>query len=444
MKRILSKEDVERFSSAFDVDPRNLLALNAVTNNDINTTALNWEAVKSIDHTYSHLIKTASATSQGATGRCWIFAGLNTLRIEAMKKLNLKEFELSQSYLMFWDKLEKANYFLENIIETRNEPLDGRLVMWLLANIIPDAGQWDMFVNLVKKYGVVPKTVMPETKSSSASRGMNSRLISKLREYAKMLRDMNERGASLEEIREAKSEALEEFYRMLCIHMGKPPKSFYWEWRNKDNVFHRHGWITPQEFFKEYVGFDLDAMVCLINAPTKDKPFNKMYTVQYLGNVVGGQIVRYLNVDIEAVKKAAVEMVKDSQAVWFGADAGKRSHRDLGVFDPNIYNYGTVYGTEFKLDKAARLDYGHSRMTHAMVFTGVDIDEEDEPMKWRVENSWGPQVGDKGFYTMTTRWFEEYVYEVMIHKKYLSKELLEVLDTEPIVLKPWDPMGALA
>jgi len=444
MNRVLNDKDVERFSASFEKDPKNILAMNAVTQSDIRETALNREVVNRIDHTYSHLIKTGKATAQGQTGRCWMFAGLNILRIEAMKKLNLKEFELSQPYLMFWDKLEKANYFLENIIETRGEPLDGRLVMWLLAHIIPDAGQWDMFVNLVKKYGVVPKPVMPETKSSGASRFMNTCLTTKLREYARDLRAMHEGGASLEEMRKAKGCLLEEYYRMLRIHLGTPPSSFYWEWRDKDDVFHRHGEITPQEFFEEYIGFDLDSMACLINAPTKDKPYKRMYTVQYLNNVVGGQEVRYLNIDIETMKKAAGEMVKDGHAVWFGADAGKMSHRDMGVFDPNIYDYERVYGIEFKLDKAARLDYGHSRMTHAMVFTGVDIDEDGKPRKWRVENSWGDRVGDKGFYTMSDRWFEEYTYEVMIQKKYLSEELLKVLVTEPIVLKPWDPMGALA
>jgi bleomycin hydrolase len=440
----LRKEDIDRFSVSFEADPKNILAMNAVTKNEIREVALNRAAVSGVDHTYSHLIKTGKATAQGQTGRCWIFAGLNMLRIYAMERLGLKDFELSQTYFMFWDKLEKANYFLENIIETRDEPLDGRVVMWLLSHIVPDAGQWDMFVNLVEKYGVVPKKFMPETKSSMASRQMNGRLVEKLREWARDLRVMSEGGASVGEMRTAKDCMLEEFYRMLRIHLGTPPTRFYWEWRDKDDVFHRRGWITPREFYEEYVGFDLDSMACLINAPTRDKPYNRMFTVQYLGNVVGGHGVRYLNVPIGVMKKAAAEMVKDGHPVWFGADAGKASYRDLGVFDPEIYDYGTVYGTEFGLDKAERLDYGQSRMTHAMVFTGVDIDEGGGPRRWRVENSWGEEPGDKGFYTMVDGWFDEYCYEVMVDKKYLSEELLKVLDTEPLVLKPWDPMGALA
>ena len=444
MSEEINLKRIEDYSKSFDADPRNILAMNAVTRNDVQETALSKETLNNVSHTYSHLIKTGTATAQGMTGRCWVFAGLNMLRIYAMKKLNLKEFEFSQTYMMFWDKLEKGNYFLEKIIETRDMPLDSRIVMWLLNNIVPDAGQWDMFVNLVKKYGVMPKEVMPETKSSMASRLMNRRFQAKLREIAKTLRDMNDAGASVEAIRKAKDDALEEYYRMVCIHLGSPPKEFYWQWRDKDNEFHRHGMITPQKFYKEYLGFDLDRMICLINAPTKDKPYNKMYTVQYLGNVVEGQNIRYLNVPAEVMEKAASKMVKEGKPVWFGADAGKMSYREQGVFDMGIYDYDNVYGSEFKLDKAARLDYGYSKMTHAMVFTGVDIDETEKPRKWRVENSWGTKVGDKGFYTMSEEWFREYVYEVMIDRSYLSKEILEVLDTEPVKLNPWDPMGALA
>jgi bleomycin hydrolase len=444
VKKQIRTEDIERFTTAFDAEPKNLLALNAVAKNGIGAVALSRAVVNQTDHTYSHLIETPEATSQEKTGRCWLFAGLNTLRLAAMKKMNLESFELSQAHLMFWDKLEKANFFLENIIETVDEPLDGRLVMWLLANSLPDGGQWDMFVNLVEKYGVVPKSVMPETNSSSDSRPMNLLLIAKLREYAQVLREMHERSASIKEMRQAKGEMMEEFYRMVSIHLGQPPSKFLWEWRDKDKEFHRHGEITPTEFFEQYVGFDLNDTVCLINAPTKDKPYRKLYTVQYLGNVVGGHAVRYLNADIETLKKAAAGMIVDGQAVWFGCDVGKMLEREMGILDLKVYDYELVYGTRFKLDKAGRLDYGHSRMTHAMVLTGVDLDDSGEPIKWRVENSWGTKIGDKGYMVMADTWFDEFLYEVLVSKKYLSPKLLEVLDTEPVVLPPWDPMGALA
>ena len=237
---------------------------------------------------------------------------------------------------------------------------------------------------------------------------------------------------------------MEVFYRMLSIHLGKPPTSFFWEWRDKDEAFHRHGEITPTAFFETYVDADLDDKVCLINAPTDDKPFERLYTVQYLGNVVDGEIVRYLNVDIETLKKAAVDMIQDGKAVWFGCDVGKWLERKMGIMDPSIYDYELVYGTKFQLDKADRLDYGHSRMTHAMVLTGVDLDDAGDPMKWRVENSWGTDLGDDGYMLMTDAWFDEFVYELTVSKTYLSSDLLAVLDAEPIVLPPWDPMGALA
>ena len=238
MDKALDSEDISLFNRAFEADPKNQLALNAVTMTGIGPASLNRQILADASHTFSHLIETQEATDQKKSGRCWLFAGLNTLRHASMRVLNVEQFEFSQAYLMFWDKLEKANFFIENMIETRDEPLDGRLVMWLLANPLPDAGQWDMFVNLVKKYGVVPKNEMPETESSSQSASMNEILLAKLREYAKEIREMNSQGASLDLMRKRKQELLTEFYRMLAIHMGIPPRSFTWEWRDKDRVFH--------------------------------------------------------------------------------------------------------------------------------------------------------------------------------------------------------------
>ncbi len=444
MKESLTNEDTKRFLASFDSDPKNRLALNAVTQNGIAAVALSRKEVDRINYTFSNLIESPEATNQEASGRCWLFSGLSLLSLEAMKKLKVQTFELSEVYQMFWDKLEKANYFLESIIETRDEPLDERTILFLLSDPLPDGGQWDMFVNLVEKYGVVPKSFMPETISSSDSDSMNTLLVSKLREYAKSLRDMHAQGSSVEELRKSKCELLEEFYRMLAIHLGKPPFNFYWEWRDKVNVFHRDGNMTPREFYKKYVDVDLDDLVCLINAPTKDKPYNKAYTVKYLGNVIGGRQVRYLNVDIETLKKAAVEMIKDNHAVWFGCDVGQMLETEMGAMDLNVYDYDLVYGAEFKLDKAGRLEYRNSEMTHAMVLTGVDLDETGKPRKWRVENSWGAKIGDKGYMCMMDEWFDEYLFEITVRRKYLSPELLSVLSTEPVVLPPWDPMGTLA
>jgi len=440
----VTKGDIQRFSAAFDADPKNLLALNAVTKNGIAAVALSRKEVGRINYTFSNLVESPGATNQEDSGRCWLFSGLSLLSLEAMKTLNVKTFELSEVYQTFWDKLEKANYFLENIIETRDEPLDSRMILSLLSDPLSDGGQWDMFVNLVEKYGVVPKSFMPETYSSNNSDSMNTVLDTKVREYAKFLRDMYAQGSSIEEMRKSKWELLEEFYRMLAIHLGKPPRNFYWEWRDKDKVFHRDGDMTPKDFYEKYVSLDLDDLVCLINAPTKDKPYNKMYTVQYLGNVVGGHPIRYLKVDMETLKKAAVEMIKENHAVWFGCDVDQMLETSKGAMDLNVYDYETVHGTGIKLDKAGRLDYRNSEMTHAMVLTGVDLDETGKPRKWRVENSWGAKIGDKGYMYMMDEWFDEYLFEITVRKRYLSPELLSILQTEPVVLPPWDPFGSLA
>lgn len=440
----ISAEQIASFQEAFGRDPQARLALNAVAKNPLHSVVLNRAVVTGIDHTFSELLKSNPATSQNQSGRCWLFAGLNLFRSVAMEKLNVDAFELSQNYLLFWDKLEKANYFLETILATLDEPTDGRLVMFLMHDPLQDGGQWDMFVNLIDKYGVVPKSVMPETQSSSSTGVMRHTMTTLLRENGAQLRRMHAAGIDQQTLRERKAAMLGNFYRMLCVHLGEPPTSFSWQWRDKDDQFHRDGELTPQEFYKRYVDFDLDSMACLIHCPTDDKPLNKLYTIQHLGNVVEGHIVRYLNVDIAVFKQAAVDMLKNGRPVWFGCDVGKMLERELGILDVDLYDYQSVYGVGFKANKAERVEYGHSLMTHAMVFTGVDLADDGTPRKWRVENSWGDKIGDKGYLVMSDRWFDEYMYEVVVDKRYVPAELLPLLEGDPVVLPPWDPMGALA
>jgi bleomycin hydrolase len=442
--KTLDAHVISRFEKAFDKDPKNTLAMNSVTENGISSTSLNRKDVDRINFIFSHQIDSPEATNQERSGRCWLFSGLSFLALEAMKKLNVKTFELSEIYQMFWDKLEKANFFLESIIETREEPLDSRLLMWLLSDPLSDGGQWDMFVNLVRKYGVVPKSFMPETKSSNNSDAMNTLLETKLREYAKLIRDKHNANNELKKLYSIKQKSLEEFYRMLVVCLGKPPTEFYWEWRDRDEKFHRYGKTTPKEFYREYIGVDLNDFVCVINAPTKDKPLNRTYTVRNLGNVVDGRPIRYLNVDMKSLKKATIATIKDNHAVWFGCDVGQMLATERGAMDLNIYDYNLVFGTKFDLDKASRLEYGCSKMTHAMLLTGVDLSESGSPRKWRVENSWGAKIGDKGYMYMMDEWFDQFLYEVTVNKKYLGSELLKALELEPVILEPWDPMGSLA
>jgi len=427
----------------FDSKPHHRQMQNAVTVTAVDKLALNRVVMTGLDDSFSCKLDDWSVTNQKRTGRCWIFAGTNLLRVGAMKKMNLKDFEFSQSYVFFWDKIERANYFLESIIDTASRHDGDRTVDFLLDNVLSDGGQWNMFVSLVKKHGLVPKTVMPESESSSNSTMMNNILRAKLREGAKRLRDMQGNGASTTELRNAKHEILMVIYRILSIHMGTPPSRFDWQWRDKDNKFHRDGEMTPQEFAKRYVTLNLDEYICLVHDPRPGSPFGRTFTVAYLGNVVGGEPVKYLNVDINVMKKIAMRSLLDGQPVWFGCDCSKQMDRDLGLWDTHLFDYEGVYGTRFTLNKADRLIYHQSRMNHAMLFTGVDV-VDDQPRRWRVENSWSDESGKKGFFVMDDSWFDEFMFEIAAHKSYLPESLQEALSLKPIVLPPWDPMGSLA
>ncbi len=441
---MITAQQLTKFEQQFDANPANAVAMNAAVQNGIVKSAISYEAFRRERHEFSVNIKQGEITNQKASGRCWMFAALNVMRFEVMQKLNLETFEFSQSYPLFFDKLEKSNYFLENILDTLDEPTGGRLVSFLLTDPMGDGGQWDMFCGLVEKYGVVPKDAMRESVSSSATREMDYYLTLKLREFACTLRTAHEKGAEMEQLRGSKEQMLAEIYRILCISLGKPPKEFCFETRDKDGNFIRDAKITPQEFFAKYVGWNLDDYVSLINAPTADKPFGKTYSVKYLGSVKEGRAVRYLNLPIEQLKAAAIAQMQDGKPVWFGCDVGKCSIRENGIMDLNVIRADQLFGVSFPMDKAQRLDYGHSLMTHAMVFLGVNLDEQGRPNRWRVENSWGKEPGKDGYYVMSDDWFTEYTYQVVVHKKYLSQEALEQLKAEPILLESWDPMGSLA
>ena len=407
---------------------------------------MNWDEYRKIDHTFSNQITgEMRITNQKSSGRCWGYAGLNLFRIYLGRKHDLKNFEFSQTYFMFWDKLEKSNYFLNSIIKTVNEPWDSRLMMHLLDSPIQDGGQWDMWVNLINKYGVVPKSEMPETYQSGKSMRMNRMITRKLREFAKELRDSINNKASEEELYALKNRMLATVYKMLVIHLGNPPESFDWQTRDKKRRFHRFKNLTPLSFFNEHVEIDLNELVCLIDCPMSDKEYNKVYTVEFLGNVAEGNPIRYLNADIDILKNAAIESLKNNDPVWFGCDVGKYLHRTHGVMDTKLFDFNLFYGTEFTLDKASRLEYGESKMTHAMLFTGVDLDSKGKPKKWRVENSWGERNGEKGYYIMSDDWFDQYLYEVVIRKKYLEPNIIDLYENQDAkLLPPWDPMGALA
>ena len=442
--KILLKTITE-FRKSTDANPQVRLARNAAVRGDVMDLAMDWEAFRRIDHTFSDIVTgQMKVTNQKSSGRCWGFAGLNLFRIYLGRKYNLKKFEFSQNYFIFCDKLEKSNYFLENIIKTADEPLDGRLVMHLLTDPIQDGGQWHMFVNLIEKYGVLPQTEMPESFQSSQSMRMNRMITRKLRGFANDLRVAYEKGADTKKLRVMKEDMLRTIYQMLTICLGSPPEKFEWQIRDKDKKFHRFEKLNPKQFYKEHVGLDLNDYVCLINCPMSDKSYNEIYTVDYLGNVVEGSIIRYLNLPSKRLKEVAAASIKDDQPVWFGCDVGKYFHRNLGVMDMDIFDFELFYSTDFPMTKTDRLEFGDSQMTHAMLFTGVDLDGRGHPRKWQVENSWGEKRSDKGYDIMTDSWFDEYNYEVVVYKDYITKDEFSLYQKDPVVLPPWDPMGALA
>ncbi|MBB2482228.1 C1 family peptidase [Bacillus sp. APMAM] len=443
MANEISAKMVEKFSEKVNDSLPERIVKNAVIRNGIDAVAENSDAVVAMNHVFSDEIETGKVSNQKQSGRCWMFAALNTFHHKMNREFQLKDFELSQNYINFWDKFEKANYFLESVLETANEPLDGRLVSWILATPQQDGGQWDMFVSLVKKYGVVPKQAMPETFQSSSSMRLNAILNTKLREDAVKLRDLHSKGEAAAALNQAKEEMLSEIYKILTLSLGEPPKTFNFEYRNKEKEFHRDLSITPHQFYEKYIGLNLDDYVSIINAPTQDKPYGKTYTVQFLGNVVEGNQIKYLNVDMETMKELAIKQIQDNESVWFGCDVGKSSNKDHGIMDLDLYDYETTLGIQFSMTKAQRLDYKGSVMTHAMVLTGVNL-IEGKPNRWKVENSWGEKVGNKGYFVMSDKWMDEYTYQIVINKKYLTDELKKAWEQDPIPLKPWDPMGSLA
>ena len=444
MRENITLSNIRKFNKSFNSSTSNQLARNALIQNDINKVAVHWENFSKINHIFSNTIsKQLPVTNQKSSGRCWGFAGLNLLRLEIVKNYNLSNFEFSQNYFMFWDKLEKANYFLENILKTLDQNYDSRLMMHLLQAPVQDGGQWDMFVNLIEKYGLVPKSVMPETNHSSKSSMMNYFLTHKLRECAFILRKSKKPRTTIKQLRSKKEEMMSVIYSLLCMFLGNPPIKFDWSIKNKNNKFTRFNNVDPLDFYRKFTKVKLKNKVCLINAPMSNKKMNELYTIDFLGNVVGGNIIKYANVEINELKKAAIKSIKNDEAVWFGCDVGKMFNRELGIMDMNLYDYEKLFDTKFNMNKASRLEYGDSAMTHAMLFTGVDL-KRNTPRKWRVENSWGDKNGDKGYYLMSDSWFDEYNYEVVVDKKYLSNKSLEIFNRKPHNLEPWDPMGALA
>ena len=440
MGKTITRKQVAELRKEFDAESSNKVAQNAVTNVQLPNLTLNRDLVQDIDDSFSTKLDDWKVTAQMRSGRCWLFATLNLLRVGAMKKMKLKNFEFSQAHIHFWDKFERANHLLEAVIETSDRPVDDRTIHFLLSDPIGDGGQWNMAMNLIRKHGLVPKSAYPESNSSSATRWMNAELKNILRSSACEIRAIVDGGGSVEEAREHKEKRIADIWNMLCIHLGTPPKTFNWQWRDKDNEFHRKGRMTPQQFAAEFVDIDWEDYVCIVNDPRNE--YYQTYTIDFLQNVAGGPPVVYLNVPNKEMKAITQKLLEDGMPVWMGCDVGKEMDRKRGLWDANLFDVEGLYGVKYGMDKADRLRHNQNMMTHAMLFTGVDV-VKGRPRRWRVENSWGTDTGQKGYYTMNDSWYDQYMFEIAAPTSYLNEKMLTGLEAEPVVLPGWDPMGSL-
>ena len=447
----LDQTRLEGLRTAFDEREANHVAMNAVTQVGIDEVAHNYNRSRLLQHRFSVSIDNGTVTSQAHSGRCWLFSSLNVARFVARKALNIDDestanpmgdFELSQNYAMYYDKLERVNYFLRDVaaLVRAGEPVDSQLMRFLMGDVMGDGGQWIMAMNIYKKYGAVPKQFYPETASSQDTGQMNDQLRRLLHQAtAHMV-------ANPDGIDQIIDRTLEAGHRMLTIHLGTPPTSFDWEWTDKDGVFHRDGRITPQEFWKRYVNAGLEDYVCLVDDPRPEHPKGRKIGIEHLGNVAGGDPTEYLNVPVEVMKDCARRLMSEQGLpVWFGADCHPMMDRKAGQWATDLFEYGRVYGVDFDMDKEQRVRFGDSAQNHAMAFVGVDVaDDGRTTNRWRVENSWGGDIANKGYFTMSDDWFSQYVYEVAVPKSMLSEEYRQAFDQDAIMLPAWDPMGALA
>lgn len=432
-------------SADFAHDAAYIVAKNAVTSNGLVKSARVPERVARATACFTYQVQPqGKITDQKRSGRCWMFAALNIMRFELMRKWDLETFELSQSYPLFYDKLERSNWFLANVLDMLDEPLDGREMAFLLADPLGDGGQWDMFMALVRKYGVVPKEAMPETACSSDTREMDAYLTKLLRGYAAELRCAHASGADAAELRGRIPQMMQTVHRALCVCLGEPPTVFDLRARDKSKNLVEHLGMTPLALYRDHLSALFDDYVSVISANTDDKPFGRTYTIERLGNVAEAGQVRHLNLPIARLKELACSMLRANRPVWFGSDVGQSALSTDGILDPAAVDVAALFGVPVEMDRATRLDYGDSCMTHAMVLQGVDLDACGVPTQWRVENSWGEDFGKDGFYVMDDAWFDEFVYQIAVPKALLSDEERAQWESEPISLRPWDPMGTLA
>ena len=438
IKKELLNKDLEEYKA----DSKNTIIRHMMSNQAMSEVIKSKDDIADVDFNFDINIETMSATYQKQSGRCWIFAALNVLREKIAKECNIANFELSQSYIAFYDRLEKVNWTLEAIMECLGSSYDDRTLTFLLQGGISDGGQWDMFVNIVEKYGLVPKNVYPETSTSSGTRDTNSLINFTIRKFASDGKALLEK-KGIDAVKKLKKQVMKKVYFLLVSAYGLPPENFDFEYTDKEGKYHLEKGYNPLSFKEKYIGDSLNDYISIINAPTKDKPFNRLFTVKYLGNVVGGRPVTHLNLDMKRLKQLIVKQLKDAEVVWFGSDVSFYGDRINGYWDDRMFDSKTPFDLDWKMNKGESLDYRASQMNHAMVITGVAT-RNGNPTKWKIENSWGESNGKKGYYVMSSSWFDQFVYQAVVNKKYLNEDELKAFDKKVIELKPWDPMGSLA
>lgn len=427
-----------RLRASFKNEAADKAVRNALRGTDIDVLATSGDNKNLYDDNFTNRVKSKGITDQKSSGRCWLFTGLNVLRSQIMDEHGIPQLELSQNYNFFYDQLEKANLFLQAVIDTSSLPYDDKKVEWLFQHPLSDGGQYTGLADNLTKYGIVPKSAMVETYSSSNSAKMGRMISRKLREDGLKLRRMQADGASSSALASEKETMLKDVYRILSLTLGVPPTEFTWTRKDKDGNVVSTKTYTPQQFYKEFAGNDLkNGYVMLMNDPTRE--YYKLYEIDYDRHTYDGENWTYINLPVEDIKKMAIESIKGDEMMYFSCDVGKFLDRERGLLDPGNYDYESLFGVEFGMDKADRIRSFDSASSHAMTLVAVDLDADGKPTKWMVENSWGPGAND-GHLIMTDKWFDEYMFRLVVNKKYVPADILKILKQNPELLPAWDPM----
>ena len=430
---------IDNIRNSVEMDAYTKAMQNALSNNNINELAKNLSNIGEDDHYFTYRVDVKGITNQESSGRCWLFTSLNMFRPKAMKHFNINSFEFSQNYLYFWDIFEKSNLYLNNIIETTDRPIDDRLVQWYIKSPIGDGGVWSSFANLVDKYGLIPKEAMTETHSSENTRKMDKFINLKLKEDGLRLREAAQQGASKKELQNQKVTMMKEVYRMLVLNLGVPPTEFTWRYKDNNGKVSAYKSYTPMSFKEEVLGdIQVSDYVMLMNDPTR--PYNTHYEIANYRNVEEGVNWHYVNLDNSSIKAMAIESLKNNEAMYASCDVGQQLDRSYGILDVDNFDYESVYGITFGMNKSERIQTRASGSSHGMALIAVDIDQDGNSTKWQFENSWGPNTGHNGYLTFTDEWFDEFIFRIVIHKDFVSPEVLKIYKSKAIQLPAWDWM----